>query len=66
MDEVETAEELARLATQDWGTAEQRMATLERLDERHLALWRTEFDRSEGLALDDLTTARQSAEGGVR
>jgi flagellar FliJ protein len=65
-DEVETAEELARLATQDWGTARQRMATLERLDERHLALWRTEFDRSEGLALDDLTTARQSAEGAGR
>jgi flagellar export protein FliJ len=65
-DEVDTAEELARQATQAWGTAQQRMATLERLDERHLAMWRTEFDRSEGLALDDLTTARQSAEDGVR
>jgi flagellar protein FliJ len=65
-DEMVTAEELARQATQAWGTAQQRMATLERLDERHLALWRTEFDRSEGLALDDLTTARQSAEDGAR
>lgn len=64
--EVETAEELARQATGDWGTAQQRMATLERLDERHLALWRTEFDRSEGVALDDLTTARRSVEDGAR
>jgi flagellar FliJ protein len=64
--EVETAGELARQATGDWGTAQQRMATLERLDERHLALWRTEFDRSEGIALDDLTTARRSVEDGAR
>jgi flagellar protein FliJ len=65
-DEVETAEELARQATGAWGTAQQRMATLERLDERHLALWRTEFDRSEGVALDDLTTSRRSVEDGAR
>ncbi len=63
-DEVETAEELARQATRAWGTAQQRTATLERLDERHLALWRTEFDRSEGLALDDLATGARSAEDG--
>lgn len=61
-DEVQTAEEEARQATELWGSARQRTATLERLDERHLALWRTEFDRSEAVVLDDLATRRTSVE----
>ena len=65
-DEVEAAEEMARQATQAWGSARQRTATLERLDERHLALWRTEFDRSEAVARDDLTTARRAREDRTR
>jgi hypothetical protein len=39
---------------------------LERLDERHVALWRTELDRSEAVELDDLTTGRKTGEGGPR
>jgi flagellar protein FliJ len=65
-DALEAAQELARQATEAWGAARQRTATLERLDERHLALWRTEFDRSEGVVLDDLTTARWPAGDGVQ
>ena len=65
-DELEAAEEVAREASQAWGTARQRTATLERLDERHLGLWQAEFDRSEGLALDDSSTARWTPEGTVR
>jgi flagellar protein FliJ len=65
-EEMEAAEELARQATQAWGTARQRTATLERLDERHLESWRTELQRSEAVTLDDLTTARWSVEDGVR
>ena len=60
-DIVEAAEEAARQATQAWGSARQRTATLERLDERHLALWRREFDRSEGVVLDELATRRTAA-----
>ena len=62
-DEAEAAEEVARQATQRWGSARQRTAMLERLDERHVALWRAELDSSEGVALDDLTTGRMAAEG---
>ncbi len=65
-DQVEAAEEAARLATQAWGNARQCTAMLERLDERHLALWRTELDRSEAVELDDLSTGRKTGEGGPR
>jgi flagellar biosynthesis chaperone FliJ len=65
-DEVEAAEEVARQATQAWGSARQRTAMLERLDERHLALWRAELDRSEAVERDDLTTGRKTREGGPR
>jgi flagellar export protein FliJ len=61
-DEVQAAAEATRQARDLWGSARQRMATLERLDERHLALWRTEFDRSEAMVLDDLATRRTSVE----
>jgi flagellar export protein FliJ len=61
-DEVRAAEEAARQARDLWGSARQRTATLERLDTRHLALWRTEFDRSEAAALDDLATRRMPGE----
>ncbi len=64
--EVEAAEEAARQATQAWGSARQRTATLERLDERHLALWRREFDRSESVVLDELATRRTAAAIGPR
>jgi flagellar export protein FliJ len=63
-DEVEAAEEVARQATQAWGSARQRTAMFERRDERHWALWRAELDRSEAVALDDLATGRKSGEGG--
>jgi flagellar export protein FliJ len=63
-EEVEAAAEAARQATQAWGSARQRTAMLERLDERHVALWRAELDRSEAVALDDLATGRKSGEGG--
>jgi flagellar protein FliJ len=62
-DEMETSEEVARQATQAWASARQRTAMLERLDERHVALWRAEFDRSEAVELDDLATGRNSVEG---
>ena len=65
-DEVEAAEEVARQATQAWGSARQRTAMLERLDERHVALWRAELDRSEAVERDDLTTGRQTRECGPR
>jgi flagellar export protein FliJ len=65
-DEVETAGEVARQATQAWGSARQRTAMLERLDERHLTLWRAELDRSEAVALDDLTTGRKTREARAR
>ena len=48
------------------GNARQCTAMLERLDERHLALWRTELDRSEAVELDDLSTGRKTGEGGPR
>lgn len=62
-DEMQAAEEAARQARELWGGARQRTATLERLDDRHLALWRSEFDRSEAAVLDDLATRRTA--GGV-
>jgi flagellar export protein FliJ len=62
-DEVEVAGEAARRATEVWGTARQRTAMLERLDERHLTLWRAELERSEAVALDDLTTGRKTGDG---
>jgi flagellar export protein FliJ len=65
-DEAETAGEAARQATQAWGGARQRTAMLERLDERHLTLWRAELDRTEAVALDDLTTGRKTREGRTR
>jgi flagellar export protein FliJ len=65
-DEVEAAGEAARQATVAWGSARQRMAMLERLDERHLALWRTELGRSEVVVLDDLTNGRKAREGRTR
>jgi flagellar protein FliJ len=61
---VETAAETAREANVAWGRARQRTATLERLDERHVALWRRELDRSEAAVLDDLATRRSGAKGG--
>jgi flagellar export protein FliJ len=61
--EVDAAAEVARQATQAWGSARQRTAMLERLDERHMALWRSELDRSEAVALDDLATGRKGGEG---
>jgi flagellar export protein FliJ len=65
-DDAEAAGEVMRQATQTWGSARQRTAMLERLDERHMALWRAELDRSEGVALDDLTTGRMASEGRAR
>jgi flagellar export protein FliJ len=65
-DEVEAAEEVARQATHAWGSARQRTAMLERLYERHLALWRAELNRSEAVELDDLTTGRKTGAGGAR
>jgi flagellar biosynthesis chaperone FliJ len=61
---VEVAAEAARQANVAWGSARQRTATLERLDERHVALWRKELDRSEAAVLDDLATRRSGAKGG--
>jgi flagellar biosynthesis chaperone FliJ len=65
-DEVQKAGEAARQATQAWGSARQRTAMLERLDERHLTLWRAELDRSEAVALDDLTSGRRTGDGRTR
>ena len=65
-DEVEAAKEAAHQATQAWGSARQRTAMLERLDERHVTLWRAELDRSEAVELDDLITGRKTGEGGLR
>jgi flagellar export protein FliJ len=62
---VEAAEETARLARHAWGTASRRTATLDRLDERHLALWRSAFDRSEAAVLDDLATRRMTGDMGA-
>lgn len=61
--DVATAEEAARQATQVWGRARQRTVALERLDERHFALWQTDFDRAEIFVLDELTTARTTHDG---
>jgi flagellar FliJ protein len=61
---VEAAADAARQANAAWGTAKQRTATLERLDERHVALWREEVDRSEAAVLDDLATRRRAGDGG--
>ena len=63
---VETAAETAREANMAWGRARQRTATLERLDERHVALWRKELDRSEAAVLDDLATGGRARRGGRR
>jgi flagellar export protein FliJ len=65
-DDLEAVGEVARQATQEWGSARQRTAMLERLDERHLTLWRAEADRSEAVALDDLTTGRTTGKGRTR
>jgi flagellar export protein FliJ len=62
---AEAAAEAARQADAVWGTAKRRTATLERLDERHLALWRRELDRSEAAELDDLATKRTAADGAL-
>jgi flagellar protein FliJ len=61
---VEVAAEAARQANEAWGSAKQRTATLERLDERHVALWRIELERNEAAVLDDLATRRTAGEGG--
>lgn len=60
----EAAAEVARLANEAWGRARQRTATLERLDERQVALWRTELERSDAAVLDDLATSRAAAAAG--
>jgi flagellar protein FliJ len=65
-DAVESAAEAARQANEAWGSARQRTATLERLDERHAALWQKEFEHSEAAILDDLTTRRTVGDGGSR
>ncbi len=65
-DEVEKAGEAARRATQAWGSARQRTAMLERLDERHLRRWQDEFERSEAVVLDDLATGRKTGDGRPR
>ena len=62
---AEAAAEAARQADALWGTAKRRTATLERLDERHLALWRRELDRSEAAELDDLATRRAAGDGAL-
>jgi flagellar protein FliJ len=61
--EAAVAEEVTRQATRTWGDARQRTAVLERLDERHQSLWRSERDRSEAAALDDLATGRSVGKG---
>jgi flagellar protein FliJ len=61
---VEVAAEAARRANEAWGTARQRTATLERLDERHVAPWLSELERSEAAVLDDLATRLTAKEGG--
>ena len=63
---VETAAEAAQQANAAWGTAKQRTATLERLDERHVGLWREEMGRREAAVLDDLATRRRPGDGGSR
>jgi flagellar export protein FliJ len=63
-DEAKTAGDAARQATQAWESASQRTAVLERLDERHLTLWRAELDRSDALVLDDLSTRRKTGQEG--
>jgi flagellar export protein FliJ len=62
-EEVEAADVATRQAKEAWGSARQRTAMLERLDERHVAVWRAELDRREVAERDDLTTARASGEG---
>jgi flagellar protein FliJ len=59
---VEAAAEAARQATEAWGSARQRTAMLERLDERQVALWRVEFERTEAAVLDDVATRRTGAQ----
>ncbi|HTX63530.1 MAG TPA: flagellar FliJ family protein [Acidimicrobiales bacterium] len=63
---AQAAEETARHATQVWGSAKQRTAVLERLDERQAASWRAELLRKEADALDDLATGRRSEEERAR
>jgi flagellar protein FliJ len=58
------ATEAAVQANQEWGSARRRTATLERLDERHVALWRIEADRSEAKVLDELATRGRAKEVG--
>ena len=65
-DEVEKSGEAARRATQAWGSARQRTAMLERLDERHLRRWQDEFERSEAVVLDDVATGRKTGDGRTR
>lgn len=60
---VEEAVAAAQQANQAWGSARQRTATLERLDERHLALWRIALERGEAAVLDYLATRRPGGEG---
>lgn len=62
---AEVAAEAARQADAVWGAARRRTATLERLDERHLAIWQQELDRSEAAVLDDLATRRAAGGGGL-
>jgi flagellar FliJ protein len=62
---AEAAAEAARQADAVWVTAKRRTATLARLDERHLALWQREQDRSEAAELDDLATRRAAGEGAL-
>jgi flagellar export protein FliJ len=62
---VEAAEETAGQARRAWGRASQRTAALDRLDQRQLAQWRSAFDRSEAVELDDLATRRMAAETGA-
>jgi flagellar export protein FliJ len=59
---AQAAEELARQATQAWGSARQRTAVLERLDERQVASWRAELLRTEADALDDMAIGRTGGE----
>ncbi len=65
-DDVAAAEEVTRQATETWGSARQSTAILERLDDRQLALWRAELDRSEAIALDDLANGRKAGESRTR
>ena len=60
---VDAAAAAAQQANEAWGSARQRTETLERLDERQVALWRIELQRGEAAVLDDLATRRAAGEG---